>query len=88
MSTLTCGCSGDPGVDELDVVQGLLLAQQVFVTAGVTHLQTREILRRHTGQADQVLTITLLTLLLSPDKSYHSSDSAMSLLSLADLCLW
>ena len=37
--TWRCG-PRDPGVDELDVVQRLLLAQQVFVTAGVTHLQT------------------------------------------------
>lgn len=59
--TWWCG-PGDPGVDELDVVQRLLLAQQVFVTAGVTHLQTREILRRHAGQtADQALRITWLT---------------------------
>ena len=51
-SLLTCGCGGDPGVDELDVVQSLLLAEQVFVTAGVIHLQAREILRRHAGLAD------------------------------------
>ena len=48
-SLLTCRCGGDPGVDELDIVQSLLLAQQVFVTTGVTHLQAREILRSHAG---------------------------------------
>ena len=77
--TWRCG-PRDPGVDELDVVQRLLLAQQVFVTAGVTHLQTWEILGRHAGQtADQALRITVLTSPLI--KSYWWwLDSAMSLL--------